>query len=422
MPHSLRDLYIEELQDLYSAEQQIIEALPQLASAATSPHLERAFAEHLEQTTVHRERLDLILKSLNVQPGGHHCEGMAGLIREGRERLRQDSPSDVKDAALISAAQRVEHYEFAGYGTARTYARLLGDWEGERLLQQTLDEEGATDHRLTDLATSGINQDARERDGARSGRQWSRLRYLDVDDLDDSTLDYRRLTIRGRTGDELGSLDGFVVETASGRPVYYVIDSGGWFMGRRYLIPVGRASLEASRNALVVDVDRDTIRSYPEFSTNAFMAMSDDEIRRYERRVLHTINPNASASTTYWESYDRLPEYSQPDWLRPTARPRAQRPIGSIGSPDSDWRGISGRTSDRGTSTSDWSPAATVRTPDGRLEEHVVAQQDAAAEKEAWMKDPRMKDPPDNTRDDAGQPMREERTPERIDRDDDMAR
>ena len=167
MPHSLRDLYIEELQDLYSAEQQIIDALPQLASAATSPDLERAFAEHLEQTTVHRERLDLILKSLNVQPGGHHCEGMAGLIKEGRERLRQDSPSDVKDAALISAAQRVEHYEIAGYGTARTYARLLGDWEGERLLQQTLDEEGATDHRLTDLATSGINQDARERERRR---------------------------------------------------------------------------------------------------------------------------------------------------------------------------------------------------------------------------------------------------------------
>jgi ferritin-like metal-binding protein YciE len=411
MPHSLRDLYIEELQDLYSAEQQIIEALPQLASAATSPHLERAFAEHLEQTTVHRERLDLILKSLNVQPGGHHCEGMAGLIKEGRERLRQDSPSDVKDAALISAAQRVEHYEIAGYGTARTYARLLGDWEGERLLQQTLDEEGATDHRLTDLATSGINQDARERDGSRSGRQWSRLRYLDVDDLDDSTLDYRRLTIRGRTGDELGSLDGFVVETASGRPVYYVIDSGGWFMGRRYLIPVGRASLEASRNALVVDVDRDTIRSYPEFSTNAFMAMSDDEIRRYERRVLHTINPNASASTTYWESYDRLPDYSQPEWLRPAARQRTHR-TEPLASPEREWRGTERRAPAAGPGRATaWSPGATVRTPDARLEEHVVAQQDE------WTRDPR-----DNTRDDAGQPMPASRAPERIDRDDDLAR
>jgi ferritin-like metal-binding protein YciE len=415
MPHSLRDVYLEELQDLYSAEQQIIEVLPQLASAATSPDLERAFAEHLEQTTVHRDRLELILKSLNAQPGGHHCEGMAGLIKEGRQRLRQDSPSDVKDAVLISAAQRVEHYEIAGYGTARTYARLLGDWEGERLLQQTLDEEGATDHLLTDLATSGINQEAINAEGAAAGagggRQWSRLRYLDVDDLDDSSLDYRRLTVRGRTGDDLGTLDGFVVETASGRPLYYVIDSGGWFMGRRYLVPVGRANLEATRHALVVDVDRDTIKSYPEFSTNAFMAMSDDEIRRYERRVLHTINPNAAASTTYWESYHRLPDYSQPDWLRPMARQRRERRIESIPSPDREWRGTDRRTTDRSISSADRSPAATVRTPDARLEEHVVAQQDQ------WTGDPR-----DNTRDDAGQPMSAARAPERIDHDDDLAR
>jgi len=409
MPHSLRDLYIEELRDLYSAEQQIIDALPQLASAATSPDLERAFAEHLEQTTVHRERLDLILQSLNVQPGGHHCEGMAGLIKEGRERLRQDSPSAVKDAALISTAQRVEHYEIAGYGTARTYARLLGDWEGERLLQQTLDEEGATDHRLTDLATSGINQDAGERERAGDGRQWSRLRYLDVDDLDDSTLAYRKLTIRGRTGDDLGSLDGLVVETASGRPIYYVIDSGGWFMGRRYLIPVGRASLEASRNALVVDADRDIIRSYPEFSTHAFMAMSDDEIRRYERRILHTINPNASASTTYWEAYDRLPDYSQPDWLRPAARQSTPQRAERLATPDREWRGADRRTPEDASTA--WSPAATVRTPDGRLQEHVVAQQDE------WKRDPR-----DNTRDDAGQPMPASRAPERIEHDDDLAR
>ncbi len=411
MPHSLRDLYIEELQILYSAEQQIIDALPQLASAATSPELERAFTEHLEQTTVHRERLDLILKSLNAQRRGDQCEGMAGLIKEGRERLRQDSPSDVKDAALISAAQRVEHYEIAGYGTARTYAGLLGDWEGERLLQQTLDEEGATDQRLTDLATSGINQDAGDRDDAGGGRQWSRLRYLDVDDLD-STMDYRKLTIRGRAGEDLGSLDGFVVETVNCRPVYYVIDSGGWFMGRRYLVPVGRATLEATSNALVVDVDRDTIRSYPEFSTTAFMAMSDDEIRRYERRVLHTINPNASASTTFWESYDRLPDYSQPDWLRPVARQRTRDRLESLASPDRDWRGPDRRTAEGGTgATTDWSPAATVRTPDGRLEEHVVAQQDE------WRRDPR-----DNTRDDAGQRIRDSRAPERIDHDDDLAR
>jgi ferritin-like metal-binding protein YciE len=413
MPHSLRDLYIEELQDLYSAEEQIIDALPQLASAATSPDLERALTEHLEQTTVHRERLALILRGLNAQPAGHRCEGMAGLIKEGRERLRQDSPSDVTDAALISAAQRVEHYEIAGYGTARTYARLLGDWEGERLLQQTLDEEGATDHRLTDLATSGITQEAVGGQDAGGGRPWARLRYLDADDLDDSTLDYRTLTIRGRTGDDLGSLDGFVVERASGRPIYYVIDSGGWFMGRRYLIPVGRVSLDASRTSLVVDADRDTITSYPEFSTNAFLAMSDDEIRRYERRVLHTINPNASASSTYWESYDRLPDYSQPDWLRPAMRQRPHRAERST--PEREWRGTDRRAPEGAARPPAWSPAATVRTPDARLEEHVVAQQGE------WTRGaPDVPRAP--ARDDAGQPMPRARTPQRIDHDDDLAR
>jgi ferritin-like metal-binding protein YciE len=413
MPHSMRDLYIDELQDLYSAEQQIIDALPQLSAGVTSPDLGRAFAEHLQQTTIHRERLELILKNLNVEPGGRHCQGMEGLIKEGRERVRQDSPSDVKDAAVISGAQRVEHYEIAGYGTARTYARLLGDWEGERLLQQTLDEEGATDHRLTDLATSGINQDAGASEHGVESRSWSRLRYLDVNDLDESTFRYRELKVRSRTDDDLGSLDGFIVETASGRPYYYVVDSGGWFIGRRYLVPVGKVTFEPTRKALVVDMDRDTIQRYPEFSTNAFMAMSDDEVRRYERRVLHTINPNASASTTYWESYDRLPEYSQPDWLHPFAA-RTQQSDEAIGTPGRDWRVASAQPDAGRTRSPEWSPAATVRTPDGRLEEHVVARQQ---DKEEWMRDPR-----DNTRDDAGQPIAEVRQPERIDRDDDLAR
>ena len=326
MPYSLRDLFIEELHDLYSAEAQIIDALPDLAAAATSPDLRRAFDEHLRQTAAHRDRLELILKGLNVSPGGHHCEGMEGVLKEGRSRIRRDSPSDVKDAALISAAQRVEHYEIAGYGTARTYARLLGDWESERLLQQTLDEEGATDHRLSDLATTGINQHAQTRD-APAGRAWSRLRYLDAEDLDDSVLNYRDLTVRNRKSDDLGSLAGLIVEAASGRPYYFVVDSGGWFMGRRYLIPVGKASFEATRQALIVDMDRDTIKTYPEFSTTAFMSMSDDEVRRYERRVLHTINPNASASTTYWESYDRLPEYLATR-LAPADRTAAQSTTG----------------------------------------------------------------------------------------------
>jgi ferritin-like metal-binding protein YciE len=412
MPTSLRDLYIEELQDLYSAEGQIIDALPQMSAAATTPDLKRAFDEHLEQTRVRRERLELIFKALGKRPGDQPCAGMEGLLNEGRKRLREDGPDDVKDAALIAAAQRVEHYEIAGYGTARTYARLLGDAKSEQLLQQTLDEEGAADHRLTDLAMSGINQAAESREGARDVRQWSRLRYLDVDDLDDSAFNYRELTIRNRSNEDLGALDGFIVENATGRPLYYVVDSGGWFVGRRYLIPVGQVSFEATRKALVVDLDRDTIKRYPEFSTAAFMAMSDDEVRRYERRVLHTIRPAATTSTVYWEAYERLPEYTQPDWLRPLARPRGRQPVGSVAAPETSWRG------ERATGGSDRRRSERVPVAEGatspsdpRLEERVVAQQDA------WVRDPR-----DNTRNDAGKPVRGDRGPERIDHDDDLAR
>jgi ferritin-like metal-binding protein YciE len=413
MPTSLRDLYIEELQDLYSAEGQIVEALPQMSAAVTSPHLKRAFDEHLDQTRVQRERLELICKALEVKPAGHHCAGMEGLIKEGRERLRQDGGGDVKDAALIAAAQRVEHYEIAGYGTARTYARLLGDCESERLLQQTLDEEGATDHRLTDLAMSGINQAAESHGDSRDVRQWSRLRYLDVDDLDDSVFNYRELTIRNRSHEDLGALDGFIVESAAGRPLYYVVDSGGWFIGRRYLIPVGQVSFEATRKALVVNLDRDTIKRYPEFSTNAFLAMSDDEVRRYERRVLHTIAPAATTSTAYWEAYERLPEYTQPDWLRPLARPREQQPIGRVAAPETRWRGERATPAGRDIRRGEREPVSvgTESSSAARPEERVIAQQDE------WVRDPR-----DNTRDNAGERMAGDRSPHPIERDDDLAR
>jgi ferritin-like metal-binding protein YciE len=123
---SLRELYIDELHDLYSAEGQIIEALPKMAAAAKASELKQAFSEHLEQTRVHRERLDLIFKQLNERSDGERCEGMAGLLEEGAGRIRLEGPDEVRDAGLIAAAQRVEHYEIAAYGTARTFARILG--------------------------------------------------------------------------------------------------------------------------------------------------------------------------------------------------------------------------------------------------------------------------------------------------------
>jgi len=149
---TLRDLYIEQLQDLHSAELQLTKALPSMAKAATDPTLKAAFEEHLEQTKIHLERLEGICRSLDVTPKGTTCKAMKGLIAEGKEIANQPAESAVRDAGLIAAAQRVEHYEIAGYGCVRSYAEILGDETTRDTLQQTRDEEGDTDHRLTEIA------------------------------------------------------------------------------------------------------------------------------------------------------------------------------------------------------------------------------------------------------------------------------
>jgi ferritin-like metal-binding protein YciE len=161
-PESLRDLYIEELKDLYSAEQQIMQALPKMAKAASSKQLKAGFEEHLTQTEGHIARLEQIFQKLDRKPGGKKCKAMEGLVAEGDELIKEGGQKDTLDAGLIAAAQRVEHYEMAGYGTVRTWAQLLGEAEAARLLQQTLDEEGATDKKLTALAESCINLAAEE--------------------------------------------------------------------------------------------------------------------------------------------------------------------------------------------------------------------------------------------------------------------
>jgi ferritin-like metal-binding protein YciE len=154
---TLQDLFVEELRDLYSAEKQITKALPRMVKAAQSPELKAAFEEHLKQTEGHIERLDQVFEMLGEKPTGKFCKGMEGLLEEGKEMIKEDAAPEVLDAGLISAAQHVEHYEMAGYGCARTYAAELGDPNICRLLQLTLDEEGATDKKLTKLAESRIN-------------------------------------------------------------------------------------------------------------------------------------------------------------------------------------------------------------------------------------------------------------------------
>ena len=150
---SLRDLYIEQLRDLHSAELQLTKALPAMAQAATDPALKSAFEAHLEQTKIHVERIEGICRQLKVEAKGPTCRAMKGLIAEGREMATHPAEPAVRDAGLIAAAQRVEHYEIAGYGCVRTYAEILGDDDNSNILQQTLDEEGDTDHRLTEIAS-----------------------------------------------------------------------------------------------------------------------------------------------------------------------------------------------------------------------------------------------------------------------------
>ncbi len=154
---TLKELYILELKDLYSAEKQIIVALPKMAKAATNAKLAAGFKEHLEQTREHAVRLEKILASHGQTTRGPKCLGMEGALKEGAEMIAEEADEEVRDAGLIGAAQRVEHYEMAGYGCARTYAELLGDKEGAKLLQTTLNEEADTDKKLSKLATSVIN-------------------------------------------------------------------------------------------------------------------------------------------------------------------------------------------------------------------------------------------------------------------------
>jgi ferritin-like metal-binding protein YciE len=157
--HPLNDLFEDQIKDLYSAENQILKALPKMAKASTNAQLRSAFERHLEETRGHVARLEQIAEELEFSPKGKKCKGAEGLIEEGKE-VMDEFEDETLDAGLIGAAQRVEHYEIAGYGTARTHAELLGYKKAARLLQQTLDEEERTDKKLTQIAESVVNVEA----------------------------------------------------------------------------------------------------------------------------------------------------------------------------------------------------------------------------------------------------------------------
>lgn len=159
---TLHDAFIEELRDTYDAEKQLTKALPKLAKAASNPELREAFETHLEETQGQISRLEQVFQSLDEKVRGKHCDGIAGIIEEGKSMIEEDFDDTTMDACLIAAAQRAEHYEMAAYGTLVAWAQAMGHTEAAELLQETLDEEKAADEKLTSLAESGINQSAAE--------------------------------------------------------------------------------------------------------------------------------------------------------------------------------------------------------------------------------------------------------------------
>lgn len=156
---SMQELFVQQLKDLYSAESQIVKALPKMAKGASNPELRQAFEMHLEETKNQQQRIEDIFEAekLSGSPRGHKCKGMEGLLEEGSEMLEEDGEENVLDAGLIAAAQRVEHYEIAGYGTARAMAQLLGLSKAAKMLEQTLKEEEATDKKLTQIAEQYVH-------------------------------------------------------------------------------------------------------------------------------------------------------------------------------------------------------------------------------------------------------------------------
>lgn len=157
---TLHDAFLDELRDTYDAERQLTKALPKMAKASTSPELRAAFEAHLEETRGHVDRLEQVFQSLDEKARGKHCEGIAGIIEEGKTIMEEDFDEATMDACLIAAGQRAEHYEMAAYGTLVAWARGMGHNEAERLLQATLDEEKAADEKLTSIAEGGVNQEA----------------------------------------------------------------------------------------------------------------------------------------------------------------------------------------------------------------------------------------------------------------------
>ncbi len=281
---SLKELYLDELADLYDAETQSIRALARLSDSARAPELRDALMRHGQESRLHLERLQLIFTHWGERIRPRPCAALAGIVQEADDRVNEATTPDVRDAAIVGAAQRMEHYEIAAYGCARTYARRLNRDDEARLLQETLDDEGRADRRLTEIAEAHLNDDARSEADMHAARP-PRLRYVPAKRLDFRRLsDTGKLQIRNREEEDLGSFDGLIVDQAQ-HPRYIVVDARGVFTGRRYVLPVHHVTFDDRARELRVDLDKDVAGRYPEFDAHAFEAMNDIDWGRYDRRL-----------------------------------------------------------------------------------------------------------------------------------------
>jgi ferritin-like metal-binding protein YciE len=294
---TLRDLYHGELQELYTAEHEIVNALSKLAVMATDAELKSTFEQHVAQSRIHIERIELLLDEYGLPKTGGRRAAIGALIEATDRRVQSMKGAYVRDAALIAAAQLVAHYEMCAYGCARTYARQLGLDEAADVLQQTLHDERAADEQLTDIATiiNGVALPDVPVDESRS----SRLRYVGAKNLHRATHEYADHRIRSAAGVEIGKVDGLLVD-ASGRPFYLVVDSGGLFVGHRYVVPISRVALDPAARTFTIDLNEETVKRYPQFHRHAFQAMTDEEIKLYESRLLEALDsapPHAPVSS-----------------------------------------------------------------------------------------------------------------------------
>ena len=304
---SLKDLYFDELGDLYDAETQIIRALSRLAEAARAPELRAALKKHRDESRLHLERLELIFTHWGEHRRSKPCAGLAGIVQEADERLNQEATDDVKDAAIVGVAQRIEHYEIAAYGCARTYARRLNRLDEARLLQETLDEEGRADRRLSEIAEGRINDDARSEADLHAAPPVGRLRYVPMNQLAQGHDLDEPLPIRN-DDEDLGMLDGLVAEGGFGAACYAVVDAGGLLTHRRYLLPLSLLRFDERARVLRAGISKDVAGRYPEFDRDEFQTMTAADREGYEARLAQFFATDDRASGP--------PEpTSLPDWL-----------------------------------------------------------------------------------------------------------